>query len=67
MKVSNSCYCCSKLGHMMKDCPYIRCREKGKEKVQPIGPIEEAPRRQLFFALKSRGVREYTSGDVSGA
>ena len=45
----------------MKDCPYMRGREKRKEKVQPNGPSEKAPIRQRFFVLKSRG------GDVSGA
>ena len=52
---------------MMKDCPYMRGQEKGKEKVQPTGPTEEVSRRQRFFELKSRGVGEETFGDVSGA
>ena len=64
---SNACYSCSKSGHMMNDCLYMRGREKGKDKVQLNGTSEEAPRRQRFFTLKSRGVREDTSGDVSGA
>ena len=41
MRGSNACYSCSEPGHMMKDCPYTRGREKGKEKVQPNGPSEE--------------------------
>ena len=53
--------------HMMKDYPYMRGREKGKTKVQPNGPSEEAPRRHRFFVLKSTGVGEVTSGDVSAA
>ena len=64
---SNSCYSSRKLGHMMKYCPYIRGQEKGKEKVQPTGPTEEVSRRQRFFELKSRGVGENTSSDVSCA
>ena len=64
---SNTCYSCLKLGHTMKDCPYMRGREKGKDKVQSNGPSIEAPRRQQFFALKSKGVGEDTSSDVSGA
>ena len=67
MRGSNTCYSCSKPDHMMKDCPYMRGREKGKEKVQLNGPSIEAPRRQRFFALKSKGVGEDTSSDVSGA
>ena len=51
----------------MKDCPYMRVQEKGKERVQPNGLSEEAPRRQRFTALKSRKIGEYTSSDVSGA
>ena len=62
--VSNACYNYGKLGHMMKDCPYMICREKGKEKVQPNGPSEMSPRMHRFFALKSRGVGEDTSGNV---
>ena len=51
---------------MIKICPYMRGREKGKEKVQSNGPSEEVPRRKTFFALKSRGVGEDKSNDVSG-
>ena len=43
---SNACYTCRKLGHMMKDCLYMRGQEKGKEKVQPNGSSEEASRMQ---------------------
>ena len=66
MRGSNSCYSCSKTGHMVKDCPN-KSQEQGKERSHPNGPSEEAPRRQRFFALKSRGVVEETFGDVSGA
>ena len=66
MRVSNSCYNRSEPGHMMKNCPYMRGREKGKEKVQPNDPSEEAQKKQRGFALNSRGVGEDTSGDVSG-
>ena len=38
MRGSKACYSCSKLGHIMKDCSYIRDREKGKEKFQSNGP-----------------------------
>lgn len=51
----------------MKDCPYIRVRENGKDKVLPKVPSEEAPRRQQFFVLKYKGVGEKTSVDVSDA
>ena len=66
MRGSNSYYSCSKLGHMMKNFPYMRGREKGKEKVQQNDPSEEAQKKQRGFALNSRGVGEDTSGDVSG-
>ena len=51
---------------MMKDCPNRRSQEQGKERVQPNGPREEAPRRQRLFALKSRGAGEGTSCEASG-
>ena len=50
----------------MKNCPLRKSKEKGKERVQSNGPSEEVPRRQRFFALKSRGVGEVTFGEVSG-
>ena len=50
---------------MMKDCPNRRSKEQGKEKVKPNGPGEEAPRRQRFFALKSSGIGEGITGEVS--
>ena len=47
---TNACYSCGKPGHMVKDYPNMRSQEQGKERVQPNGPSEEAPRRQRFFA-----------------
>ena len=49
----NACYGCGKPGHMMKYCMNRRSQEQCKERVQPNGPSEEAPRRQKFFSLKS--------------
>ena len=51
---------------MVKDCPNMRSQEQGKDRVQPNGPSEEAPRRQRFFALNFRGVGEGSSIEVSG-
>ena len=65
MMDSNSCYSCGKPSHMIKGCMTRRSQEQGKERVQPNGPSEEAPRRQRFFALKSLGARKGTSGEVS--
>ncbi|XP_069150392.1 uncharacterized protein [Solanum lycopersicum] len=65
MRGTNACYICGKLGHMVKDCPIRRSQEQGKKRVQSNGPSEEAPRRQRFFALKSRGAEEDTSGEVT--
>ena len=57
----------AKRGRMVKDCSTRRSQEQGKERVQPSGTSEEAPRMQQFIALKSWGVGEGTSGEVSGA
>ena len=62
----NACYSCGKPGQMMKDCRNRKSQEQGMERVQPNGQSGEAPRRQRFFALKSRGAGEGTSGEVSG-
>ena len=67
MMGTNACYSCGKPGHMMKDFPIRRSQEQGKERVQSNGQCGEAPRRQQFFALKSRGAGKGTSGEVSGA
>ena len=58
MMDTNACYSYGKPGHMVK---YFSIRRS-----QSNGPSEEAPRRQRFFALKSRGVGEGFSGEVSG-
>ena len=67
MRGSKSCCSCIKSGHMMKNCPYMRGEEKGKDKIWLNGPSKEPPKRQRLFELKSKGVREDLSGDVSGA
>ena len=66
MMGSNAYYSSGKLGHMIKDYPNRRSLEQGKERVQPNVPSDEAPRRQQFFALMSRGAREGSSSEVSG-
>ena len=63
----NACYCCDKPGHMVKNCSNKISQEQRKKRIQPNGPSEEAPRRQQFMALKSRGAGEGTSGEVSDA
>ena len=66
MRGTNACYSCGKPVHMVKDCLIRRSQEQGKERVQSNGPSEEAPRRQRFFALKSRVAGEGTFDEVSG-
>ena len=63
---TNACYSCGKRGHMVKDCPIRRSQERWKERVWSNGSSKEAPRRQRFFALKSRGAGEGTFSVVSG-
>ena len=66
MRGTNACDSCGKPGHMVKDCLIRRSQEQGKDRVLSNGPSEEAPRRQRFFALKSRGAGEGTFNQVSG-
>nr|XP_004244917.1 uncharacterized protein LOC101249667 [Solanum lycopersicum] len=66
MRGTDACDSCGKLGHMMKDCPIRRSQEQVNERVQSNVPSEKAPRRQRFFALKSRGAEEGTFGEVTG-
>ena len=51
---TNRCYSCGKPCHMVKDFPIRRSQEKGRERVQSNGPMEEDPTRQWFFVLKFR-------------
>ena len=62
---SNTCYSCGKPSHMVKDYTNSRSLKQAKERVQPNGPSEEAPRRQQFFALNFMGVGDDSSGNVS--
>ena len=65
MMGTNTSYSSGKPGHMVKDCPISRSQEQGKEIATYNGPSEEAPRRQQFFAIKSRGVGEGLSYEDS--
>ena len=64
---SNACYSCGKPGHTVMDCQIRISKEQGKESVQSNGLSEEELRRQLIFAVKSKGAGEGTSCEVSGA
>ena len=66
MRGSNACLICREPGHMVKNCSNKISQEQRKKRIQPNGPSEEAPRRQRFFTIKSRGVEEDTSSDVPG-
>ena len=66
MMGTNACYSFGNPGHMVKDCLIKRSQEQENERVQSNGPSEEAPRRQRFFALKSKDAEEGTSGEVTG-
>ena len=54
----NSFYGCGKGGHMVKDCPNVRGQVKGSSKTELSGPRSEAPKRNSFYALKTRGEQE---------
>ena len=51
---TNICYGCGKGVHMVKVCPNVKSQGKGNSQAQPSGPNSEAPKRNQFYALKSR-------------
>ena len=42
-------------GHMVKDCPNVRTKDKGSSQAQASGPSSDAPKRKHFYTLHCRG------------
>ena len=51
---------------MVRDCPNVSIQGKGNSQGQPNGPSSEAPKRNLFYALKVRGEQESSPDVVMG-
>lgn len=48
-------FSCWKISHMNRDCPILRYQEKEGNKSLPSGSNSDAPKKNRFYALRSRG------------
>ena len=62
LKGKDNCFGCGKSGHKVMDCPNMRGQDKGSGQAQSSNS-NEAPKKNHFYALRSRGEQE-TSPDV---
>ena len=62
LKMKDNCFGCGKSGNKVRDFPNVRSEEKGSGHVQACGS-NEAPKKNCFYALHSRGEEE-TSPNV---
>ena len=53
----NNCFSCGKSGHKMRDCPNLKSQDKGSGQAQASGS-SDAPKKNRFYALRSRGEKE---------
>ena len=63
---TGNCFCCGKEGHKVRDCPNVRSQEKGSCQDQESGPSFDAPKRDHFYALRSRHKQEEYPDVVTG-
>ena len=62
LKRMDNCLSCGKSGHKMRNCPNLKSQEKGSGQAQASGS-SDAPKKNRFYALHSRGKKE-TSPEV---
>ncbi|KAH0784229.1 hypothetical protein KY290_003827 [Solanum tuberosum] len=60
---TGNCYGCGKSGHMRRDCPMLKTQGRENAQAQASGPNPDAPKKNHFYALQSRGDQE-SSPDV---
>ena len=62
LKGMENCFGCGKNGHKVRDCPNVSGQDKGSGQTKASGS-NEAPKKNRFYALRSKGEQE-TSPDV---
>ena len=62
---TGNCFSCGKSGHKMRGCPNLKIQDKGSCQAQAIGS-SDAPKKNLFYALRSRGEQENSPDVVTG-
>ena len=56
---------CGKSGYKVRDCPNVRGQDKGSGQAQASGS-SDSPKKNRFYALRSRDVEETSSDVVTG-
>ena len=56
--VMDNCFSCGKHGHMVRDCPMTKTQQRESNQEQASGHNYNAPKKNCFYALKSRGDQE---------
>ena len=54
LKRTDNCFFCGNIGHKMRDCSNLKSQDKGSGQAQASGSTD-APNKNLFYALHSRG------------
>ncbi|XP_015068697.1 uncharacterized protein LOC107013254 [Solanum pennellii] len=63
---TGNCFGCDMICHKVRDCPNIRGQEKGSGQCQASGSNSDVPRKNHFYALRSRGDQEESLDVVTG-
>ncbi|XP_049349486.1 uncharacterized protein LOC125814080 [Solanum verrucosum] len=63
---TGNCYGCGKSGHMWRDCPILKAQGRENAQAQASGPNPNAPKKNHFYVLQSRGDQERSSNVVTG-
>uniref|UniRef100_M1BQ68 Gag-pol polyprotein n=1 Tax=Solanum tuberosum TaxID=4113 RepID=M1BQ68_SOLTU len=60
------CYGCGKSGHQLKDCPTHTAKGREGNQTPPSDSNSDAPKKNHFYALQSRGDQESSPNVVTG-
>ncbi|XP_049369896.1 uncharacterized protein LOC125834788 [Solanum verrucosum] len=62
---TGNCYECGKSGHIRRDCPMLKAQGRENPQAQASGPNLDAPKKNRFYALQSRGDQESSPNVVT--
>ena len=64
--LTGNCFSCCKSGHKVHDCPNLKGQDKGSDESQLSGSHVYTPKKNRFYALRSRDEQETSANDVKG-